>query len=1312
MAREESFKDWLKQRRKALDLTQAELAYKASCSIYTLQHIEAGTARPSRQLAELLAGALEIPAAERPAFVRLARSVSGQSTGQSAASTPEPANPYKGLRPFQETDALDFFGRATLTQRLCERLGEETELARFLAVVGPSGAGKSSVVRAGLLPAVRRQALPGGGPPVVVDLIPGAHPLEELESALLRVAVNPPPHLLEQLQADERGLARAAQRILPGDETRELLLVIDQFEELFTLAPDERVRADFINLLFCAVADAHSRLRVVITLRADFYDRPLGYRAASELLGQRTEVIGPLSADEMQEAITGPAQRHGLELEPGLVARIIQDVGDQPGTLPLLQYTLTELYERREDRRLTRAAYEASGGVFGSLARRAESLYSGLSGAEQSEARQFFLRLVTPGDSAEDTRRRVLLAELRSAVGADSDGRAVALERVLDLYGRYRMLAFDRDPQTGAPTVEVAHEALLSSWPRLRGWLDASHEQLLVQRRLLSSAAEWQAAGQDRSFLARGARLAQFTGLRAEGAGSPALALTVEEQAYLTGSLREQEQQEVAQQERQAHELMLQKRAANRLRVLLAGAAVFLVVAIGLALFALDQSGKAQASAIEANHQRATAVANGAEAGVQRQAAQASAATAVADFQHAEAQRLAAEANTLLQARGNTDVLVALLAIRSLRTQYTPEGDAMLGLASTLAYPQQQFSGHTGGVHALAFSPDGKWVLTSSDDGTPRLWDAATGQTVQKFSGHTAGVRGVAFSPDGQTVLTGSADTTARLWNAATGQELQQFRGHTKAIWGVAFSPDGKQVLTGSLDQTARLWDAATGHEVRQFVGHTAGVNYVAFSPDGKQALTGSDDNTARLWDAATGQPLRTLSGHTGRLRGATFAPDGKTVLTGGIDDGAARLWDAQTGKELRQFRGHPLGVRSVAFAPDGTTILTGGLDHLVKWWDVATGAELRTFAGHTDQVNGVAFSPDGQLFVTGGQEGIALLWRLTLPPAVAPFSSHTGAVGTLAFSPDGKYLLTGSGDTTARLWDVQTRAEVRQFAEQNRPPNIAFSPDGKSILTNVPGNTTARLWDTQTGAPVITFTVEISGLSRADFTPDGKGVLTTDLDGAYFRLWDAQTGRELRRWSGPGGSPLLVYGFSPDGKWVLTMRSRLDTVLRIWDIAAGREVRQFVGLNNVLESAAFSPDGKYVLTASRDVLARLWDAQTAQEIRRFVGHTQAVRSAVFSPDGKYVLTGSEDKTARLWDAQTGQELRRFAGHTDSIFVVAFAPNGRQIATASADGTARLWDLDYQDTLRTLCGRLLRDLTPDERTQYGITGPGSTCPAH
>jgi transcriptional regulator with XRE-family HTH domain len=419
MSGDSSFGAWLKSRRKELDLTQEQLGDLAGCSPDMVGKIEGGQARPSRQLAELLVARLQVPSDRQSSFVQWARTgrpepLSTSAGPPTAASEPfapsiaslsaeadgRPdalANPYTGLRAFGENDTADFFGREALTARLRERLAAAEELSRFLAVVGPSGSGKSSVVRAGLLPTLRRELLPGGLQPLIVDIVPGTHPLEEIEAALLRVAVNPPSSLLEQLRDGERGLVRAVKRVLPADGRTEMLLVIDQFEELFTLTRSEQERADLLRNLFEAMRDPSSRLWVVVTLRADFYGHPLLYVPSTELVGRRTEVVGPLTPDELYRAITGPAERAGLRLEADLPVAIIEDVAEQPGALPLLQYALTELYERRNGRVLTLRAYRQSGGVPGALARRAEELYTGLAPAERSEARQLFLRLVTPG---------------------------------------------------------------------------------------------------------------------------------------------------------------------------------------------------------------------------------------------------------------------------------------------------------------------------------------------------------------------------------------------------------------------------------------------------------------------------------------------------------------------------------------------------------------------------------------------------------------------------------------------------------------------------------------------------------------------------------------------------------------------------------------------------------------------------------------------------------------------------------------------------------------------------------------------------
>ena len=390
-----------------------------------------------------LSGAPELAAAFREAI-------------EGAASVRVPAgetrNPYKGLRAFLEADAGDFFGREILTERLVGRLAESEPESRFLAVVGPSGSGKSSVVRAGLVPALRRGALPGSDRWYVIDVLPGAHPLRELESALLSVAVEPPPSLMEDLERDELGLVRAADRVLP-DPDAELVIVLDQLEEVFTLVEDEAERTHVLSSLRTAALEPGSRVRIIATLRADFFDEPLAVRGFGDLLAARTEAITPMSPEELERAIVAPADRAGLVVEPRLFAAMIADVVDRPGTLPLLQYSLTELAERRTDGILTLEGYRRIGGVSGALARRAEQLFGAMNDQAEEACRQLFLRLVTLGEGSEDTRRRVPRSELAPLADARAmDGRDRGVRPT-------SLLSFDRDPGTREPTVEIAHEA-------------------------------------------------------------------------------------------------------------------------------------------------------------------------------------------------------------------------------------------------------------------------------------------------------------------------------------------------------------------------------------------------------------------------------------------------------------------------------------------------------------------------------------------------------------------------------------------------------------------------------------------------------------------------------------------------------------------------------------------------------------------------------------------------------------------------------------------------------------------------------------
>jgi WD40 repeat protein/transcriptional regulator with XRE-family HTH domain len=1327
------FGTWLKQGRRDRDLTQEALADQAGCSVEMIRKIEGGTARPSRQLAELLAAALQVPAAERGEYVQWARTgrrpaPNGRPPVGTATSPPAPpaepggalTNPYKGLRPFQESDAPDFFGRDALTARLLARLAEPARFARFLAVVGPSGSGKSSVVRAGLLPALRHGALaPFQGWPVL-DLVPGAYPLEEVEAALLRLAPNPPASLLPQLREDPRGLVRAAKRALPDPQTG-LVLVLDQFEELFTLVPDEAVRRHVLDSLYAAATDERSPLLVVATLRADFYDRPLSYRAAGELLRERAEVVLPMSAEELEQAIVRPAARRGVELEPDLLAAIVRDTGEQPGALPLLQYALTELFEQRTDGLMTLRAYRASGGVQGALSRRAESLYAGLTAAEQEEARQLFLRLVTLGEDGEDTRRRVRRAEIAGAARDEA-----ALERVLDLFGSHRLLTFDRDPVAGVPTVEVAHEALLRSWPRLRGWIEGARESLRVHRRLLAAANEWAGAGQDASYLAGGGRLAQFETLAGEGS----VALNAGESAYIAASVQEREKQAAADQARQGRELTLQKRAANRLRGFVGALVVFLLVAAGLAAFAFGQQGEAVAQSQKAQNNAATAVANGIVAGAQRATAVANGAvadnaraTAQTNFTHADALRVAAQANSVILAGGQSE-LAGLLSLRSLQLEYSAEGDAALEGADQLDYPVRRFVGHAADqgpvVWVAALSPDGKTLYTQSDSST-RLWDFATGRQLANidFGGDGA----VSWAPDGKHILATHDDGTLLIWDTRAMTYTQSPITHTAALWWAVYSPDGRSILASSssrTDTTAQVWDAATGRQLQVFHGPGQFAAGLAWSPDGRYVVTGAKDNMAHLWDVRTGLQVRTLQ--TGMTPGAgpglgnlAYSPDGKIIAgPSATSDGkpSIRLWDAATGVPLRELRGHTDGLGKMAFLPDGKRLVAASLDGTVRLWDVATGQQLRVLHGPNAPAWSEALTPDGRQAVIGYGDGTVLLWDLG-GPAHPPMPAG-GRLRTVRFSADDRRVLTGSdAGHVARLFDT---ASGRQLAPEFPGPqgstvnSAVFSPDEKSLLTadGQPDNQ-AHIWDIRTGAVVLTFPIGFIP-DYAIYSPDGKIVATTvnPQDGP-LSLWDAASGRLLRTIQGPpGGIPTAGIAFAPDGKSIATANS--DHTADLWDVATGQERRRFVGHTDGVYWVAFSPDGKWLATASADRTARLWDVATGQELRRFVGHTANLNGVTFSPDGKWLATASADQTARLWDVATGQELRRFVGHTDAVWSVAFSHDGKLLLTGSQDGTARIWHTDYHDTMRYLCGVLTRDFTPEERTQYGITDPRPTCP--
>jgi len=545
--------------------------------------------------------------------------------------------------------------------------------------------------------------------------------------------------------------------------------------------------------------------------------------------------------------------------------------------------------------------------------------------------------------------------------------------------------------------------------------------------------------------------------------------------------------------------------------------------------------------------------------------------------------------------------------------------------------------GHSSFASAVAFSPDGRQILSGSYDSTVKLWDVATGREIRTFAGSEP-VSSVAFSPDGRQILSGSGDTTVKLWDVVTGKGIRTFSGHTEHVISVTFSPDGNQILSGSADNTIKLWDAVTGREIRTFFGHTEWVTSVAFSPDGRQILSGSNDKTIKLWDTTTGHEIRSFTG-SDSVYSVAFSPDGRQILSGSWW-GSVKLLDAITGREIRTFAGY-----TAAFSPDGKQIVSGGDDDGVKLWDASTGREIRTFSGRTGQVSSgygspglvvksITFSPDGRQILSSFQ-----------------FVELGG--GPLSFS---------SPDYAFVLWDAATGRRIRSFSGDDYTVGfVAFSPDGGQILSGSL-DSTIKLWDTATGREIRTFSGHTAGVSSATFSSDGRQILSGSWDGT-IKLWDIATGREVRTFSGHTGVVRSV-AFSPDGRQILS--DSLDDTIKLWDTATGRENRIFSGHTGVVTSVAFSPDGRQILSCSADNTIKIWDVATGREIRTFTEHKSDVNSIAFSPDSKQILSGSSDGTIRIWDVSTGKEIAQFISFVDGEWIV-ITPDGYYNSSPNGD---------------------------------------------
>ncbi len=1181
-------------------------------------------------------------------------------SGPINAALSEPVNPYKGLRPFEAADSRDFFGREALVEKLLARLAADGVHARFVSVVGPSGSGKSSLVGAGLVPAIWAGKLPGSERWFVVEMSPGARPLDALEVALTRIAADQAGNLNAHLQRDEHGLARSGALILPSDGS-ELLLVIDAFEELWVHTADEAVRNQFLDLLHAAVTDPGSRVRVVVSLRADFYDRPLQHPSVGELVRGGMETLLPLSAEELELAITRPAAQVGVMFEPGLPASIIEEMLYQPGALPLLQYALTELFEAREGRTLTRAAYQEIGGGVGALANKAEEIYQEFDPAGREAARQLFLRLVSladeaaDGDRATDTRRRVARADLLAL--ADNPD---VMDEVIDTFGAYRMLSLDHDPGTRQPIVELAHEALIGEWSRLGGWLEESREDLIQSRRLSALAGEWYEAGRDTGFLLRESRLDQLAGW----AGGTEIALTADEQAYLNESLAARKSRVEDEQARQRRELeTAQKlaaaetlraeegaRANRRLRWLAAGLAVFLVVAVGAAWLALGESRRAGEQA-----------------------------------RLATARELAAESVRNL---ASDPELSLHLALEAVQTTYEVDGTVLPVAEEALHRAVQasriEFTLPQGG--GLAYSSEGGQLVVGGSDGSIGVWDARTGELVQTLEGHVEPVTSVAFSQDGRLLASASTDQQRIVWDFATGQQLVSLPGggdpnNPSGLNAVAFSPDGAYLLSTAQFEEAGIWDIATGREIVQF-DESAGPTG-AFSPDGQHVAL-----MTAVWDVSSLL-------HDGTA-GSASAAEGTAIVRWSdrqFDFADAFIEFRAGSSELESAFQEPGGV---SYSPDGARLLTAVVSSVAVIRDAGTGEPLFTLDGHTGVVNGVAFGPEGRMVATAGADGTARIWDAETGENILVLEGHQGEVVRVAFSPDGSSIATGGLDGTTKVWDISPGARgERPISNVLRgPATLTFDP-AQPRLAMISSDGALHAVDIETGRPV--YTVEAAPNSSFFYSassPDG-GTLAQIGENGAVHLYLARDGRRLRTLEPGQAASALAY--HPDGD-LLAVGSR-DGTLSFVDLESGQTLGEWAIHDGLVNGLAFDGDGSRLAVSSADgdplvlavepLMSGRPDGQLpAQAVLAIMtGHTDVVLDVELSPDSSALLTASWDGTARLWDAATGGLLHNLAGHQGRVWRAAFTPDGERIATAGADGAVILWSAESGERLLTL-GRL------------------------
>ena len=1155
-----------------------------------------------------------------------------------AREHPFQENPYKALLEFDIQDTALFYGRSTAILKLLAHIKRD----QLTVLHAGSGVGKTSLLKAGIMP----RLLADGHVPLYVR--PYQTPVHLAIKQALPINLEDSTHLANISLYD---FLRRATSLISG---RELIVILDQFEELFTVQ-NEQARKEFVDQLSTCLDDDLLPVRWIIALRDEWFGQLGTFRPHIRNPYANEFLLRPLSRSEAKEVIIRPAERCQIDYEPALVERLLDDLGKNEIAPPHLQLVCSVLFDSlRGHSEITQAMYDEAGEAKEILR---QYLYRVLSRDMPQEMRAPARRLLEALVTLEKRRTLRTRADLQAELSTWGYSPSL-VDEVLNQLTDSRLLRveeFALDRAHSVVAYELAHDYLL--------------EEIELDPEVQARKAAQELLAQKLPYYKREKLLLS----------SHELSIIWPQREWLTLS------EETSALLRESEAVVTRERRMRRVRTI---AAVLLVVT-ALATIAFQQRNIASREKIAADRNaRMANTAIAAEGLAQEQANAASAAqeraegAAIISLSH----KLVAEAEL---AKNLGQVLPAhRLAVKSYETADTFESRSALYTALSLPLPERIFKVPGGAVDVVFtanFSPQNDRMVTANSDSTARIWDVESGKQLHILKGHTDQVLFAEFSPDGTRVATSSEDATVRVWDARDGSSIQTILAHQKEIHSVSFHPDGNRVVTASRDNTAVVWELSTGKKVFTLSGHKEPVLFADFSPSGMRLITGSEDDTARVWDAFTGRLILVLEGHKGNVNHVTFNPD-STLIATASSDRTAQVWDAKTGKLKLFLVPHNGDVTSVNFSPDGRFILTTSADHLARIWNATDGTLITELPGHIDQVKWASFSSDARWIATASSDAEVWLRKASGISGALAFMGHTHSINSVNFNRDGTQIVTASRDRTAAVWDVRSGMPLLVLKGHQRGLTYAaFSPDGTQIAT-VSGDETVRVWDAVTGAELYAISENALTLS---FTPDGRQLITTGKDG-IARLWSLKTGEKLYPTLEGHLDEINTVSFSPDGRRIVTAGGTRDGTVKVWDAKTYRLLATFTILaNNEVNSAFFSPDGTRLVVAADEGIVQVWDVERAVRVFELEGHLSDVGSAVYSPDGRLIVTASDDHTIRLWDAMDGQELAVLKDHSDEVSWAIFSPDGKWIFSSSNDRTVRTWLADIDELYKFIRGELL-----------------------